>query len=68
MDIGEIYSFIFGTPAGVGILIGVTLVLCVIIAFLLERRTRKIYADRGPREEGDDWELFDDDEEEKGGE
>ena len=46
MDIGEIYSFIFGTPAGVGILIGVTLVLCVIIAFLLERRTRKIYADR----------------------
>ena len=53
MDIGEIYSFIFGTPAGVGILIGVTLVLCVIIAFLLERRTRKIYADRGPREDGE---------------
>lgn len=63
MDFGEIYSFIFATPAGVGILIGGTLLLCIIIAFILEYRTRKIFADRGPREETDDWALFDDDEE-----
>ncbi|MBE6472689.1 MAG: hypothetical protein E7Z99_03790 [Coriobacteriaceae bacterium] len=64
MDFGEIYSFIFATPAGVGILIGATLLLCIIIAFILEHRTRRIFADRGPREETDDWALFDDDEEE----
>ena len=63
MDFAAVYDFLFGSVAGVGVLIGASLVLCVLIAFILERRTRKIYADRGPRDENDEWSLFDDDEE-----
>ena len=63
MDFGALYDFLFGTYAGIGVLIGVSLVACGLIAFVLERRTRKIYADRGPRDDEDEWSLFDDDEE-----
>ena len=59
MDFGEIYHFLFETYAGMGVLIGVTLVLCIIIAFLLELRTRKTYVDRGEEAE-DEWSIFDD--------
>lgn len=60
MDFGEIYHFLFETYAGIGVLVGISLVLCVIIAFLLELRTRKTYVDRGERAEDDEWSLFDD--------
>ena len=63
MDLGAIYDFLFGSIAGVGVLIGCSLVLCIVIAFILERRTRKIYADRGPVSEEDEWSFFDDDDE-----
>lgn len=61
MDFGEIYHFLFETYAGIGVLVAVSLVLCVIIAFVLELRTRKAYVDRGPREDDDEWSIFDDD-------
>ena len=66
MDFSEIYSFLFETYAGIGVLVAITLVLCIIIAALLELRTRKTYVDRGPRsdDEEDEWSLFDDDDEE----
>ena len=48
MDFGEIYHFLFETYAGIGVLVAISLVLCVIIAAVLELRTRKTYVDRGP--------------------
>ena len=61
MDFGEIYHFLFETYAGIAVLVGVSLVLCIIIAALLELRTRKTFVDRGPRseDEEDEWSLFD---------
>ncbi|MBQ9000612.1 MAG: hypothetical protein IJ087_02015 [Eggerthellaceae bacterium] len=60
MDFGEIYHFLFETYAGIGVLVAISLVLCVIIAAVLELRTRKTYVDRGPATEEDEWALFDD--------
>ena len=60
MDFGEIYHFLFETYAGIGVLVAVSLVLCVIIAAVLELRTRKRYVDRGPAAEEDEWAMFDD--------
>ena len=66
MTFEQFYNFLFGTYQGVGILVGTCLVLCIVIAFILELRTRKTYVDRGPREDDeDDWSFFDDDEEEE---
>lgn len=64
MDFAEVYHFLFETYVGIGVLVGVSLVLCIIIAALLELRTRKAFVDRGPRpeDEEDEWSLFDDDE------
>ena len=63
MDFAEIYHFIFETYAGLGILMGGCLVICVILAFVLELRTRRKYRDRGERKEGESWFDFSDDEE-----
>lgn len=62
MDFGQIYSFLFETYAGIGVLIGISLVVCIVLAAVMERKTRKMYADRGPAED-DEWSLFDDDDE-----
>lgn len=61
MEFSEIYHFLFETYVGIGVLVAISLVLCVIIAAILEMRTRKTYVDRGPRDEDDEWSLFDDD-------
>ena len=63
MDFGEIYHFLFETYAGIGVLVAVSLVLCIIIAAVLELRTRKTFVDRGPKsdDEEDEWSFFDDD-------
>ena len=64
MDFGSIYDFLFNTYAGIGVLVAASLVICVIVAAVLELRTRKTYKDRGSRAEDDEdaWSLFDDDE------
>lgn len=62
MDFEQIYHFLFETYPGIGVLIGATLILCIIIAALLELRTRKLYRDRGEEPEDDEWSLFDDEE------
>jgi hypothetical protein len=46
-DIFAIYHFLFETYVGIGCLIGVFLVASVIAAFIMERRTRKRFVDRG---------------------
>lgn len=62
MDFIEIYHFLFETPLGIGIMVGASLVICIIVCIIWEIRTRKVYQDRGPAK--DEWALFGDDEEE----
>lgn len=59
MDIGQIYHFLFETYAGIGCLVGAFLLITLLLAFLLERRTRRIYVDRPAIDD----ELFGDDDE-----
>ena len=56
MDITELYHFLFETPEGVGCLVGICLVLSLIVCVIMERRTRKRFADRpkGEDEEKED--------------
>lgn len=61
MDIGELYNFLFGTYAGIGILVGIGLVLSVLISVFWEWRTRRLFKNHEKTE--DDWSFFDDDDE-----
>ena len=59
-----IYDFLFNTREGVAVLFIGGAIIITIIAFFLEKRTQKIYVDRGPKdpnEDDDGWDLFDDD-------
>ena len=62
MEFSEIYHFLFETFAGIGVLFIATMVICLIVAVIMERRTRKIYVNHAKTE--DDWSFFDDDDEE----
>lgn len=50
------FSFLFGTREGVGILFVVGILVIGLVAFILEKRTGKMYVDRGPSDD-DDWDL-----------
>lgn len=54
MDLAEIYHFIFETYAGIGCLIGAGIIISIIAAVISERKTRRIYRDRGERPSDDD--------------
>ena len=54
------FEWIFGTYAGMGTLIGFFLLLSLAMAFVLERRTRRVFKDRGP---ADSDSFFSDDDE-----
>ncbi|MEF9876244.1 MAG: DUF6724 family protein [Gordonibacter sp.] len=60
MDFGSIYHFLFETFAGVGVLVGIGLVVSLIACVIMERRTRKQFANHEKTK--DDWSFFDDDE------
>lgn len=49
-----IFSFLFGTREGVATLFVAGLVIFAIVAFVLEKRTHKIYVDRGSRPDDED--------------
>lgn len=49
MDLAAIYHFIFETYAGIGCLVVAGIVISIIAAVLGERKTRKVYRDRGER-------------------
>ena len=51
MDLAEIYHFIFETYAGIGCLVGAGIIISIIAAVISERKTRRIYRDRGERPE-----------------
>ena len=52
-----IFSFLFGTREGLAVLFFGGIVIVAIVAFLLEKRTSKLYVDRGPKQD-DDSSLF----------
>lgn len=65
MDAAQMYHFLFETPTGVGILVLGGIIVCIILSFLMERKTRKTFVDRGEKPgEEDDW-FFDDDDEDE---
>ena len=59
-QIGEIFSWLFGTRTGVLVLLGGGILVCLLVAFVLEGRTRARYKNHKRSE--DDWDLFDDEE------
>ena len=61
MDAGQVYSFLFESFAGVGILVLAVFIIMLLAAVILERRTRKKFRDRGERK---GMSLFDDAEDE----
>lgn len=50
----QVFNFLFGTRPGVGILFFAGIVIFGIIAFVLEKRTHKMYVDRGPEGDGEE--------------
>lgn len=63
MDLVSIYHFFFETFAGIGCLIGICLILSLVACVIMERRTRKQYANHEKTE--DDWSFFDSDDEDE---
>lgn len=59
MDFHTIYSFLFESFAGIAVLVGACLVITLLLAVILERRTKRIYKHREANP--DDWSLFGDD-------
>ena len=49
-----IFSFLFGTHKVFAALFLIGIALFGIIAFVMEKRTHKLYVDRGPKQDGDD--------------
>lgn len=64
MDTGAIYHFLFETYTGIGILVAAGLIISLILCVIMERKTRSVYKDRGPKTD-DEWSLFDDDDDEE---
>ena len=63
MDFAQIYHFIFETYAGIGILVGAGLIVTLILAIVLEKKTRRIY--KNIEKPKNSWSLFGDDEEDE---
>ena len=53
----DVYHFLFETFGGIGVLFGVTMVVCILACIVMERRTRRIYKNHEQTE--DDWSFFD---------
>ena len=54
----DIFTFLFQTRAGFAVLFVLCVVISVIVAIVLERRTHTLYVDRGAKsDDEDDWIL-----------
>lgn len=51
---GDIFTFLFNTREGLAVLFFGGIVVVAIAGFVLEKRTHKMYVDRGPKEDGDE--------------
>lgn len=56
MDFAALYHFLFETMPGIGCLVLVFLIASVLVAAILERRTRATFKDRGNMED-DGWKF-----------
>lgn len=56
---GSFVDWLFGTETGVIVLLAAGLVICLVIALVMERKTRRLYYNHA--KSADDWSLFDDD-------
>ena len=65
MDFEQLYSFLFESYTGLAVLIGACMVICIVLCFIMERKTRRTFVDRGPETDEDEWSLFDDDDDEE---
>ena len=54
-----VFSFLFGTRTGFAILYAGGILLFAILAFVMEKRTHKMYVDRGPKDEDDQDSFWD---------
>lgn len=63
MDFAALYHFLFETMPGIGCVVLVFLIASVLVAAILERRTRATFKDRGNVED-DGW-KFEEEEESK---
>jgi hypothetical protein len=61
--VSSFFSWLFGTRQGVLALVVGGIILFLIIAFVLERKTRMKYKEHA--KSPDDWSLFDDDDDDK---
>lgn len=54
-----IFSFLFGTREGVAALFIGGIVIFGLVAFILEKRTHKLYVDLGPKDKDDEDSFWD---------
>lgn len=54
-----VFSFLFGTREGFAVLFVGGILLFALIAFVMEKRTHKLYVDRGPKPEGEEGGFWD---------
>lgn len=64
--ITDFFTWLFSDRTGVVCLVGGGIVLCLLIALLMERKTKRMYFNHD-KSEGD-WDLFGDDGDEEGDE
>lgn len=50
----DVFTFLFETREGVGILFAAGVLIFCIVAFVMEKRTHKLYVDRGPKKDDED--------------
>ncbi len=50
----QIFTFLFGTRTGVAVLFAAGVLIFAVAAFILEKRTHKLYVDRGPKPNDED--------------
>ena len=60
MDFNEIYHFLFETYGGIGVLVGAGLVISIIVSFLLELRTKKMFKNH-ELDPVDEWSIIEED-------
>ena len=54
-----VFSFLFGTRGGFAVLFIGGILLFAVIAFITEKRTHKMYVDRGPKTEDEEDSFWD---------
>ncbi len=61
--ISDLFAWLFGDKTGVIVLVIGGILLCLLIAFLMERKTKQTYFNHEKTE--NDWSLFDDDDDDE---